>query len=274
MDLLWPIITMGALGLLFSTGLVFAYKKLKVTIDPKIEQISGLLPQANCGACGFSGCQAFAEAVVNNKVNPSECPISGDEIAEQIADILGVKSEEKKVKKVARILCRGTKEAAKEKGQYLGIPSCASAHLIGGNKSCSFGCLGFGDCARACPFDAIEMKDDGLPHIIEEKCTACGICVEECPRNIIELFPLSQNIFVFCRSHDNGKISRKVCKNACIACNICVRACPEAIVLENNLAKITDVKKIDKDKIPAIQKCPTGAIGLLKKEDNKDNDER
>ncbi len=260
MSFLVPLLIMGILGFLFSMGLVFAYKKLRVVEDPKVEQVAEILPQANCGACGYSGCRAFAEAVVKGKVAPNSCPVGGLDVARQVAEILGVEAGEV-VKKIARLHCRGTHEAAKDRGTYLGISTCYAAQLIGGNKQCSYGCLHFGDCARACPFDAIEMGENGLPQVIEEKCTACGKCVEACPRNLFELHPLSQEIIVFCRSQDRGPTSRKVCKNACIACGICVRACPEAIVLENNLAKILDYKKIAPEKIPEIEKCPTGAIG-------------
>jgi len=262
--ILIPILTMGFLGLLFSVGLVFAYRKLQVYIDPKIEKIAGVLPQANCGACGFAGCQAFAEAVVSGRALPTGCFAGGEAVATQIAAILGVKAEAA-LKRVSRLHCRGSFEAAKDRGSYLGISTCSAAHLIGGNKQCSYGCLHFGDCARACPFDAIEMGKDGLPRVEEEMCTACGKCVEACPRNLFELHPLSQAVLVFCRSRDRGPVARKFCKNACIACGICVRACPEAIVMENNLAKIIDYKKIALESIPEIEKCPTAAIGRIKK---------
>ncbi|MFQ5721927.1 MAG: RnfABCDGE type electron transport complex subunit B [Candidatus Aminicenantales bacterium] len=265
MALLIPIIIMGALGLLFSTGLVFAYKKLRVYEDPKIEVVAGVLPQANCGACGYSGCRAFAEALVKGQVPVNGCPVGGEEVAQRIANLVGVKAEHV-VKKVARVHCRGTSQAAKDKGHYLGLKTCLASHLIGGNKQCSFGCLGLGDCVRACPFEAMYMDQDGLPVVIEEKCTACGKCVDACPRNIMELHPVNQQILVFCRSEDRGPLARRLCKNACIACGICVRACPDAIILENYLAKIIDYKKIPPDKIAEIEKCPTGAIGRLKKD--------
>lgn len=265
MDFLVPVITMGALGLLFSAGLVLAYKKLKVEEDPKVEQVDEALPQANCGACGYSGCHAYAEAVVKGETPTNNCPVGGEQVANQIAQIMGVEAQQV-TPKVARVHCRGTKEAAYSKGVYQGISTCYASHLVGGHKKCVYGCLGFGDCVRACPFEAMYMGEDGLPVIIEEKCTGCGNCVEACPRNILDLHPLSQEIIVFCRSKDRGPIARKVCKNACIACGICSRACPEGIVIEDYLAVIKDYKKIPQDKIPAIEKCPTNSIGRLKKE--------
>jgi electron transport complex protein RnfB len=265
MDILVPVITMAGLGLIFSVGLVFAYKKLRVEEDPKVERVSEILPQANCGACGYSGCRAFAEAVAKGDVSPNSCPVGGEEVASQIADILGVKPSEF-IKKIARLHCRGTREAAKDRGIYVGISTCYASHLVGGNKQCSYGCLGLGDCVRSCPFDAMYMGKEGLPVVIEEKCTACGRCVDACPRNLLELHPLSQNIMVFCRSQDRGPFARKVCQNACIACGICVRACPDSIIMENYLAKIIDYNKIAPEKIPEIEKCPTDAIARIKKE--------
>jgi RnfABCDGE-type electron transport complex B subunit len=266
-ELLIPVLTMTALGFLFSTGLVLAYKKLRVEEDPKIENVAAVLPQANCGACGFSGCRAFAEAVVKGEAEANGCPVGGEETAREVAAILGVETG-KVIRKVARVHCRGTHQAAKDRGTYLGISTCYASHLLGGNKQCSYGCLGYGDCVRACLFDAITIGEDGLPIIHEDKCTACGKCVDACPRNILELHPESQNILVFCRSEDRGPTARKVCKNACIACGICVRACPDAIALENNLAVIKDPKKIAPETIPEIEKCPTKAIGRLKVEDD------
>ncbi len=265
-NLLVPILTMGGLGLLFSVGLVFAYKKLRVEEDPRVEKIAEILPQANCGACGFSGCRNFAEAVVKGSASPSSCPVGGEQVAKQIAETLGISAGEV-IKKVARIHCRGTWQAAKPRGNYAGIPTCLGAQLIGGNKLCSYGCLGLGDCVRACLFDAMFMNEDGLPEVREDKCTACGKCVEACPRNIIELHPLSHKIIVFCRSKDRGAVSKKACHNACIACGICARAAPEAIIMENNLAKIIDYNKIKDEQVLEIEKCPTGAIGRLEKRD-------
>jgi electron transport complex protein RnfB len=262
-EILVPILTMAVLGLLFSSGLAVAYKKLRVEEDPRVEKVSEILPQANCGACGYSGCRAFAEAVVRGDAESNGCPVGGQDTADLVAEVLGLNAGTM-IRRVARIHCRGTREAASDKGHYLGVTTCAACHLTGGNKQCAYGCMGFGDCVRACPFDAIYMAPDGVPIVIEEKCTACGKCVDACPRDIIELHPVSQNILVFCRSLDGPKTARKLCSNACIACGICARACPEAIVMENNLAVIQDYGKIEEDKIPAIEKCPTKAIGRLR----------
>ena len=272
MSFLVPVLTMAVLGLLFSTGLVLAYKKLKVEEDPRIEAVNEALPQANCGACGFSGCRAFAEAVVQGKADSNGCPVGGNDVAAEVAEILGV-SAGAILKRAARLLCRGTKEAAASRGLYMGITTCAAAHIIGGNKQCSYGCLGYGDCVLSCQFDAMEMGGDGLPVVREENCTACGKCVDACPRNLIELLPVEQNILVYCRSFDGPKASRKFCKNACIACGICARACPEQIYMDNNLAVIRNYKKIDPEKIPAIEKCPTNAIGRFKIEKTDNNEE-
>jgi Na+-translocating ferredoxin:NAD+ oxidoreductase RNF subunit RnfB len=260
-----PVIVMGGLGFLFALGLVFAHRRLAVEVDPRIARVAEALPQANCGACGYAGCQALAEAIVAGKAAPDSCPVGGAESQAKISGVLGVEAAEV-TKKVARLHCRGTRDAAARRSRYRGLTTCYASHLIGGDKLCTFGCLGLADCVRACPFDALEMSPDGLPVVIEEKCTACGKCVDACPRNLFALHPSSQNIIVFCRSEDRGAVARKACKNACIACGICSRACPEAIVLERNLAVIIDYRKIPEDKIAEIEKCPTGAIGRLKKD--------
>ena len=266
MEVLLPILTMAVLGFLFSVGLAGAYQKLKVEEDPKVVAISESLPQANCGACGYSGCRAFAESVAKGDAPATGCPVGGSETAARIAEILGVEAEEM-VRQVARLHCRGDREAAKERGQYLGLTTCYASHLVGGNKQCSYGCVGFGDCVQACQFDALFMDENGLPVVIEDNCTACGKCVDACPRNLFELHSIDQNILVYCRSLDRGPAAKKACKNACIACGICSRACPEGIEIKDNLAIIRDYKKIEPEQIPLMEKCPTKSIGRFHKSD-------
>ncbi len=262
--LLISIITLGVMALLFAVILAVADAKLRVEVDPKIEEIDAILPQANCGACGYPGCKNYATAIVEKGEEINKCSVGGQAVTDLIAKIMGVDSAET-TKVVARVHCRGTEEAAKRKGYYEGIKTCRAAALVSsGDKLCDWGCLGYGDCERSCPFDAITMMPDGLPFIDEEKCTGCGICVEECPKDILELHPIDENVMIFCRSQDPPKQSRAVCKNACIACNICVRKCPTgALTMENNLVHVVAPEKFTEECYEGIDKCPTGAINFV-----------
>ncbi|MFQ6083113.1 MAG: RnfABCDGE type electron transport complex subunit B [Candidatus Aminicenantia bacterium] len=263
-EILISLITMGGLGLLFSIGLILAYKKLRVEEDPLVAKIEEFLPGVNCGACGYSGCWAYAEAVASGQSEANKCSVGGEEVIKRISDLLGIEIGQT-VKKTGRIHCQGSLASAKFKGNYRGINSCYAAHLIGGNKLCQYGCLWLGDCVRVCPFDAIYLDRDGLPVIIEEKCLACGKCVEACPRGIIEILPNYQKVIIFCRNQNKGAIARKLCKNACLACGICARACPEAIAIENYLALIVNPDRITPDCQPKLEKCPTKAIRVINK---------
>jgi ferredoxin len=166
--------------------------------------------------------------------------------------------------RVARIHCRGTDVAAQRKALYEGIDTCqASALVSSGDKLCDWGCLGYGDCVLACPFDAIAVGSEGLPVVDECKCTGCGNCVEVCPKNILELHPMFDNVLIFCRSQDPPKLSKKVCDNACIACGICVKTCKTGIELKSNLASIAAPEQVTEACYKGIVKCPTGAIGFI-----------
>jgi RnfABCDGE-type electron transport complex B subunit len=260
-DLTIALFTMGGLGLLFSSILVFADKKLRVQENPIIGQVAELLPNANCGACGFAGCYDFATKLVEGKVELTKCSVCSSDSREEISRLLGFESTETE-KKIARILCRGDNDAAKRKNvHYIGPTSCSALALIGGLKLCQYGCLGGGDCVEACPFDAIFMADNGLPVIIEEACTGCGLCAKACPRNIIEIHPVERNVFVFCKSEDDPKASKEFCKNACIGCGICARKSDGGIEMVNNLA-IINYEKLDISKIP-FDKCSTKCLQIL-----------
>ncbi|MFH1576979.1 MAG: RnfABCDGE type electron transport complex subunit B [Candidatus Margulisiibacteriota bacterium] len=257
------LIAMGGLGLFFASVLAVASEKLKVKEDPKVLAIVEALPGLNCGACGQAGCHDFAEKVVaQGSLDNFSCPPGGAEAQEEMAEILGV-SAGVLVKKRAVVMCGGGKGLSVDRANYQGIKNCAAAELVaGGAKACSYGCLGFADCVRSCPFGAIYMGDDNLPHVVEAKCTACGLCVEACPRKIIELVPCDNRVVVNCSSKDKGALSRKACKVSCIACQICVKAAPEAYTIKDNLARV-NYDKGDQAAEPAIVKCPTKCIVRL-----------
>lgn len=263
LTLIIAIATMGGLGFLFASGLAFADKKLRVEENPLIGQINELLPNANCGGCGFAGCYDFAVNVVEGKAAPNGCPVGGEESAKLIAQLLGVESGSA-VKMLPRILCGGGhKEAVKKITEYYGPISCKAMTLVsGGDKLCFYGCLGGGDCVEACPFDAMIMNDNGLPEVIEELCTGCGICTKACPRDIIEMHPADREIFVFCKNQDEPKRAKEVCTVACIGCGICARKSDGGVEMFNDLA-IINFDKLDESKIP-FEKCSTKSIRKIK----------
>lgn len=224
MDILIAVLTLGLLGLLFGVTLAFAAKKLAVQVDPRLEKIHGLLPGANCGACGEAGCFGFAEAILSGKMTIDACKVTEESAKEEIARILGKKIESQ-VKEVARLHCHGAIKV-KDRFFYQGIKDCVSANLVlGGQKECLFGCLGFGTCEKVCPFGAIKMSPEGLPVIDEAKCKACNKCVLACPKKLFSLVAVTHNVYVACSSQDSAKKTRAVCPLGCIACKLCEKAC-------------------------------------------------
>jgi electron transport complex protein RnfB len=192
-DILIPVLTLGSLGLLFGIGLAIASKRFAVRVDPRLEKIHGLLPGTNCGACGGAGCFGFAEGLLSGKMDPGACRVSEEAVKDQIARLLG-KSLEKKVKKTAVLHCNGGSRV-KNRFMYQGIEDCVAANLVlGGQKECVFGCLGFGTCAQACPFGAISMSDKDLPVVDKNKCKACNKCVIVCPKKLFSLVSVTHNV--------------------------------------------------------------------------------
>lgn len=256
-------ISMGGMGALFAAGLALANKKFHVEEDPRIAAVVDQLPGANCGGCGLPGCSSFANNIVTGEIGLSGCPVCNDDAREAIARIMGLEAS-KGEKIVARVLCQGGKYESAHKGEYLGIEKCTAADITGGgDKLCLYGCLGYGECVDSCPFDAMEMSENGLPQIDLEKCTGCGNCVEACPRDIIELHPLTDTVFVACKNEDTAKDSRKVCIKACVGCSLCVRGVDEGLMtLENNLARI-DYHLYGQEHDLPTAKCPTKAIILM-----------
>lgn len=257
-SLLYAVISLGGLGLLLGFGLAVASKKFAVTIDPKIEQVLDVLPGANCGGCGYPGCSGFAEAVVGGRVLVTDCKPGGPEIAEKIAGILGVEVGEV-APEVASVHCQGGLKEAKEKCRYEGLESCAAAELIArGSKGCHYGCLGLSDCVRGCPYEALIMGMNGLPVVLEEKCTACGLCVDACPRGIMQLIPKNARVYLGCVSQDRAKAVKGVCTVGCIGCKLCStpKVTPSgAIKMDGNLPVIDYA--VEDDLENAVHKCPT-----------------
>ncbi|MEO1050499.1 MAG: RnfABCDGE type electron transport complex subunit B [Bacteroidota bacterium] len=255
------LIALGSLTLLLAGMLVLANKKLYVYEDPRIDEVEDKLPHANCGACGFPGCRPFAEALVKGEVLPGKCTVSSEEAQLDIADYLGVSlgAEEKQV---ARLACAGGKNVARNRANYEGLDTCRAASLIsGGGKGCFWGCLGKGDCEVVCDFDAISMDSNSLPVVDVEKCTACGDCVEICPKDLFSLQPLSNRLWVACKSLDAGDEVLEDCEVGCTACGKCAMDAGDLIIMENNLPKIN--YSLNHNTKDPVQRCPTGAIVWL-----------
>lgn len=265
-------LVLGSLAVLFGVGLAVASRVFHVDQDSRIEKIEEVLPGANCGACGFGGCSAYAQAVVAGKAGPSECLPGGIDVARVVAEIMGLTAEAKE-RRVAVVLCNGGNKVA-NRVEYKGMSDCRAAMLLqDGPKECHWGCMGLGSCVRSCPFGAMVMGDDGLPHIIEEKCTACGTCAEVCPKQIIKVMPAKNMVHVLCRSHDKGGEVRKICSTGCIGCKKCEQVCPvegKAIHVNDFLAEVDLATCISCGKCVAA--CPTGAIGNFRLSRRKKND--
>ncbi len=257
------IIAIGFLTLLASclgVVLAIANAKLKVFEDPRIDTVQDMLPGTNCGVCGFPGCRPFAEQAVAGNVQPSGCRVGGQETAIIVADFLGVDSGDVE-KQVARLLCAGGTNVAIQMAEYVGYPSCQSAGAVaGGSKGCRYGCLGFGDCEMICDFDAIVMSPTGLPIVDAEKCTSCNDCIEICPKDLLELRPISQHLLVQCKSELEGDEILELCSVACTACEKCVADAAQGLFkMKKNLPVIND-ELIHLEEPDAIKRCPTNAI--------------
>ncbi len=265
-DLLTAAFIMAGLGVLLSVLVAIASKRLYVFEDPRIDEVEQLLPGANCGACGVPGCRAFAEAIVAGKASPAQCTASSQEIIDQIAAYLGVDAGVQ-VRRVARLACAGGTNVARQMATYYGAETCRAAVLVaGGGKSCVWGCLGYGDCQDVCQFDSIHMSENGLPVVNEDKCTACGACVDECPKDLFTLLPVNQRLWVACKSLAEEEVAEAECAVACTGCGRCAMDAPNGMVsITNNLAHV-DYRKWRPDCKVAIERCPTGAIVWLDKD--------
>ncbi len=256
----FTLIFLAGLGAVFGIGLAFAAKRFAVQIDPRVEQVKDVLAHAHCGACGYAGCEQYAEAVVKNpEVPPNLCTPAGARGAEAVALITGKKAELREPI-FARIMCQGGWSRSTKRFKYEGVQDCRAAVLAGGgDKSCIYGCIGYGTCSRVCPFGAITMSEDHLPVVDIKKCTGCRKCEAACPKRVIEVLPASKAVIVACHSRDKGVDVRKYCQVGCIACGKCVKTCPfDAPSISNNLSRI-DLNKCRVCGL-CVKACPTNAI--------------
>ena len=249
----------GGMGLVFGAVLAIVGRIFRTEDDPRKEQVRALLPGANCGGCGYPGCDAYAEAILKGEATVDKCPVGGDSVMRAIAEVMGVTASAKD-RKVATVRFRGSLDRCNLRFDYDGPRDCKSASLAGeGDKACEYSCLGFGDCESACPFDAIHVTDGRLAVVDDKKCVGCGVCLTACPRGVLQLMTYSHPVHSACSAHLSGKVVRDACKAGCIGCGKCQRACKfDALKLINNLPEI------DFDKCKAcmqcVDNCPTGAI--------------
>lgn len=260
---LLPIGIMTGLGLFFASVLAVAWRFLKVEEDPRLAIVQGKLPGTNCGACGQPGCGGFALALIEGRVNPSMCSVSSAATQADIADFLGVDVGTAE-KRVARLRCGATEGLVRHLADYRGVESCRAAAVVhGGGRACPWGCLGLGDCARACTFGVIEMSRDGLPVVDVDGCVACGDCVDACPLDLFVMVPLASRVFVQCNSPLTGDEARSRCSVACDGCGRCAAdAAPGTIRMVAGLPVI-DHERGERPGVEATFRCPTGAIVWL-----------
>lgn len=236
-NIIYAVLVLGIMGALFGLILAIASKVFAVETDERLEPITECLPGANCGGCGFAGCSAYAQAIIDGKADVNRCAAGGNEAAQKIAVIMGVEATEQE-RMVALVRCRGYDRQMK--GPYNGLKDCVSASKVAGRGpvSCKFGCLGFGSCVQACKFGALTIQD-GVAHVDRDKCTGCMSCASACPRHLIIPVPYKNEMYVSCISSAKPKISSKVCMNGCIGCKKCEKICATgAIKVVNNLAVI------------------------------------
>ena len=266
-EILIAVGVLGGLGLIFGLVLAIASKVFYVETDPRLDLLNECLPGANCGGCGYAGCGGYAEAVLKGEAAIGKCASGGNECAQKMAEIMGVKAE-KMERKVAMVRCSGYKAVdengapigAKLKGVYEGINDCLAASKVAGHgpSACKFGCLGFGNCVAACQYGAISVKD-GVAVVDEEKCVGCLACAAACPRGLIVPVSPAQNVLIACASMAKGAATTRACSVGCIGCGKCKKTCQhDAIILEKNLARIDYTKCVNCGDCAKV--CPKGLI--------------
>jgi electron transport complex protein RnfB len=263
--IIYAIMVVGGLGLVAGAVLAVASEKFAVEVDPRVEKIEEALPGVNCGACGYPSCAGAAKEIVTGEAPINACVAGGEATMHQVAAVMGVEAESV-TPSVAKIQCRGDIGIAKLQYEYHGIDDCRAAYILfNGAKSCAYGCLALGTCAKACPFDAIEHEFHRVPVVNYEKCTGCGMCVDACPRSLIDLYEAGYDVFVLCKSHDKGGSVKKICGVGCVSCGVCERSCPfNAITVQDGLAVIDHAKC--KSCGLCVMSCPQKCIWRKQKE--------
>jgi Na+-translocating ferredoxin:NAD+ oxidoreductase RNF subunit RnfB len=235
----YPTAIMGALGLVFGALLAFASIKFFVLSDERVSAIREILPGANCGGCGFPGCDGYADGIVNGGARTNLCAAGGPKLAADIAAIMGVAGEAS-IPRRAFLRCGGSPDCSPRNAVYDGISDCNSASILPGGSpnSCPFGCMGLGTCVKVCVFGALSIEN-GLARIDPDKCVGCGTCAATCPKSVLTLIPTSSCVQVECNSNWRGPDVKRVCSAGCIGCGVCARVCEQkAIKVERNLARI------------------------------------
>jgi len=255
-----PVLILSGVCVVFGALIALVQSRFRVFEDPRIDATLALLPGTNCGACGSPGCRAFAEALVNAERQPAGCTVMGSEAIDEVAALLGVEAGESD-RRVARLLCAGGTDVAVQAAGYRGFATCkAAASVASGGKGCTWGCLGLADCEAACDFDAIQMSPTRLPLVDPERCTACGDCVDACPKDLFVLMPSDQHLLVQCKSELEGEEAEALCPVACNGCGKCALDAADGLIdIVNGLA-VVDQTRIELAAPDATGRCPTGAI--------------
>ncbi|HHW45459.1 MAG TPA: RnfABCDGE type electron transport complex subunit B [Clostridiales bacterium] len=260
MEIIVAVVIVGIIGFIAGLGLSVASVVMAVPSNEHTEKLRAVLPGVNCGACGYSGCDAYANALAEGSAKTNLCIPGGKSTVTRIAELLGVQADDFMGKK-AKVLCNGSYVHTERKIKYKGIPTCDAANMMySGTSACDYACLGFGDCANACEYGAIEIKN-GVAVVDPRKCTGCTKCVSACPKQIIEMLPESANVVVICKSLDKGAVVRRICDVGCIGCKLCVKVCQyDAITVDDNLAVIDQGKCTSCGE--CVKVCPQNCIKM------------
>ncbi|MCF7946754.1 MAG: RnfABCDGE type electron transport complex subunit B [Spirochaetia bacterium] len=261
LQVIYAFLAVAVLGALLGFGLAFAAKKLAVEKDERIVEVEEALPGANCGACGFAGCSAYAEAIVMEGAEIDLCAPGGSETINRIAEIMGKETTAAKTKMVAKVHCNGNFETSRKDFDYQGLEDCNAAYIyFQGDKTCKYGCLALGSCIAVCPVNAITKGSDDKIYVDKEICIGCEKCVDVCPTGVMKMIPYDADYYVACNSLDKGGAVRKYCSVGCIGCKICERKFPDAgFEVKNNLS-LTKYDKEYSERAEAAEACPTKCI--------------